>query len=159
MVADSLKLLPEKDGTSSTWSAAEWSRQRQGWIFVTSIPSTRKQLRPLISMWLDMLILRLMNEGKHSARPLWFVLDELASLHHLPQLHTAITENRHCGNLLVLGFQGRSQVEAIYGHVAEAMFSQPATKIFLRTSEPKAAQWISEFLGNVELERLRENPQ
>ena len=68
MVADSLKLLPEKDETSSTWSAAEWSRRRHGWIFVTSIPSTRKQLRPLISMWLDMLILRLMNEGKHIVR-------------------------------------------------------------------------------------------
>ena len=157
MVADSLKLLPEKDETSSSWSAAEWSRQRHGWIFVTSIPSTRKQLRPLISMWLDMLILRLMNEGKSSARPIWFVLDELASLHHLPQLHTAITENRHCGNPARLS--GTQPDRSHLRHVAEAMFSQPATKIFLRTSEPKAAQWISEFLGNVELERLRENPQ
>jgi hypothetical protein len=156
MVADSLKLLPDKSETSSIWSAAEWSRQRQGLIFITSIPSTREQLRPLISMWLDMLILRLMNEGRHSARPVWFVLDELSSLHHLPQLRTAVTENRHCGNPLVLGFQGRSQIEAIYGHVAEAMFSQPATKLFLRTSEPNAAQWISGFIGNVELERLRE---
>jgi len=156
LVADSLKLLPAKEETSSLWSAAEWARQRQGWIFITSLPSTRKQLRPLISMWLDMLILRLMNEGKHNTRPVWFVLDELASLHHLPQLHTAVTENRKCGNPLVLGFQGRSQIEAIYGHVAEAMFSQPATKIFLRTSEPNAAQWISGFIGNVELERLRE---
>lgn len=156
MVADSLRLLPAKQETCATWTAAEWSRQRRGWIFITSQPSTREQLRPLISMWLDMLILRLMNEGRDNARPVWFVLDELASLHHLPQLHTAITENRKCGNPLVLGFQGRSQIEAIYGHVAEAMFSQPATKIFLKTGEPNAAQWISGFIGNVELERLRE---
>lgn len=156
MVADSLKLLPTKADTTTTWTAAEWSQKRQGWIFITSLPAARKQLRPLISMWLDVLILRLMNEGRRGPSPTWFVLDELSSLHHLPQLHTAITENRKSGNPLVLSFQGRSQLEALYGHVAEAMFSQPATKIFLRTSEPNSAQWISNLIGNVELERVRE---
>lgn len=156
MVADSLKLLPTKADATTTWTAAEWSQKRQGWIFITSLPAARKQLRPLISMWLDVLILRLMNEGRRGPRPTWFVLDELSSLHHLPQLHTAITENRKSGNPLVLSFQGRSQLEALYGHVAEAMFSQPATKIFLRTSEPNSAQWISNLIGNVELERVRE---
>jgi hypothetical protein len=156
MVADSLKLLRRKHEVPSVWSAADWSLRRQGWIFLTSLPSSRQLLRPLISMWLDMLILRLMNEGSQASRPVWFVLDELASLHHLPQLHTAITENRKSGNPMVLGFQGRSQLEVLYGHLAEAIFSQPATKFFLRTSEPNAAQWISGFIGNVEIERLRE---
>jgi hypothetical protein len=84
-------------------------------------------------------------------------LDELSSLHKLPQLLTAITENRKAGNPVVLCFQGRSQLEAIYGHQAEAMLSQPATKIFLKTSEPRAAQWISDTIGEMEIERLRES--
>jgi hypothetical protein len=58
---------------------------------------------------------------------------------------------------VVLGFQGRSQLETRYGHDAEAMLSQPATKIFLGTSEPHAAKWISETIGEVEIERLRES--
>ena len=37
------------------------------------------------------------------------------------------------------------------------MLSQPATKIFLRTSEPHAAKWISETIGDVEIERMRES--
>ncbi len=37
------------------------------------------------------------------------------------------------------------------------MFSQPATKIFLRTSEPNAAKWISDAIGRIEIERLRES--
>jgi len=57
----------------------------------------------------------------------------------------------------VLGFQGRSQLEVRYGHEAESMLSQPATKIFLRTSEPRAAKWISDTIGEVEIERLRES--
>jgi hypothetical protein len=71
-------------------------------------------------------------------------------------LHTAITENRKSNNPVVLGFQGRSQLEARYGMDAEAMLSQPATKIFLRTSEPKSARWVSETIGEVEIERMRE---
>ena len=108
-------------------------------------------------MWLDILVLRLMNQGKPGACKVWFILDELATLHKLPQLKTAIRENRKSNNPLMLLFQGRSQIEGIYGRQAEAMFSQPAIKIFLGTSEPHASQWISDTIGCVEKERLRES--
>ena len=81
----------------------------------------------------------------------------LASLNKLPQLHTAVTENRKYGNPVVMGIQGRSQMEKRYGQDAEAMLSQPATKIFLKTSEPRAAKWISEAIGEIEVERLKES--
>jgi len=108
-------------------------------------------------VWLDLLILRTMEPCANPAKPVWFVLDELATLNKLPQLHTAVTENRKYGNPVVLGFQGRSQLEKRYGQDAEAMLSQPATKIFFKTSEPRAAKWISETLGEVEVERLKES--
>jgi type IV secretory pathway TraG/TraD family ATPase VirD4 len=130
---------------------------RSGWLFLTSTPETRPRLVPLTSLWLDTLVLRLMNQGQPGKRPVWFILDELATLQRLPQLHTAITENRKSNNPVVLGFQGRSQLETRYGHDAEAMLSQPATKIFLRTSEPRAASWIADIIGAVEIERLRES--
>jgi hypothetical protein len=57
---------------------------------------------------------------------------------------------------ILLGFQGRSQLESRYGLEAEVMLSQPATKIFLRTSEPRAAKWISDSIGEVTVERMRE---
>jgi hypothetical protein len=157
MVADSLKLLPREAETAHRWSAASWAQTRAGWLFLTSMPETRTRLIPLTSVWLDMLVLRLMSVGGTPGRPVWFVLDELATLQRLPQLHTAITENRKSNNPVVLGFQGRSQLETRYGHDAEAMLSQPATKIFLRTSEPRAAKWVSETIGEIEIERLRES--
>jgi hypothetical protein len=116
----------------------------------------RDALRPLISLWIDTLVLRLLNEPMPEQKPVWFVIDELASLQRLPQLHTAITENRKSQNPVILGFQGRSQMQARYGEDAEAMLSQPATKIFLRTTEPRAAKWVSEAIGEIEIERLRE---
>lgn len=156
MVADSFRLLPTEAEGSGVWTATEWAEKRQGWIFITSRPALREALRPLISLWLDILVLRLLTEPHPSQRPAWFVIDELASLQRLPQLHTAITENRKSNNPVILGFQGRSQLEARYGEDAEAMLSQPATKIFLKTSEPRAARWVSEAIGEIEIERLRE---
>jgi len=156
LIADSLRMLPKKDKTAHHWSATEWAETRKGWIFLTSKPSEREALRPLHSLWIDLLVLRLLNEPKESQHPVWFVLDELASLQRLPQLHTAITENRKSKNPLVLGFQGKAQLEFIYGHMAEVMLSQPATKIFLRITEPKSAEWVSNAIGKVEIERLRE---
>jgi hypothetical protein len=156
LIADSLRMLPKKESATHHWSATEWAETRKGWIFITSKPSEREALRPLHSLWIDLLVLRLLNEPKESQHPVWFVLDELASLQRLPQLHTAITENRKSKNPLVLGFQGKAQLEVIYGHMAEVMLSQPATKIFLKTTEPKAAEWVSNAIGKVEIERMRE---
>jgi hypothetical protein len=157
MVADSLKLLPRAADTTKRWSAAAWSNKRKGWLFLASTPATRERLVLLASLWLDTLVLRLMSYGQTGPHPVWFVLDELASLQRLPQLHTAVTENRKSNNPVVLGFQGRSQLETRYGHEAEAMLSQPATKIFLATSEPNAARWISDAIGEIETERLSES--
>ena len=147
MVADALQLLPAARATSQRWSATDWSTTRRGWLFFTSTPETRARLVPLTSLWLDTLVLRLMNQAQPTSRRTWFVIDELASLQRLPQLHTAMTEARKSNSPLVLGFQGRSQLAKRYGLDAEAMLSQPATKIFLRTSEPDAAKWISQTLG------------
>ena len=157
LVADSLRMLPSKaQAGNKTWSATEWSETRKGWIFITSSATEREALRPLHSLWIDLLVMRLLAAPNVEQTPVWFVLDELASLQRLPQLHTAITENRKSRNPLVLGFQGKAQLEVIYGHLAEVMLSQPATKIFLKTTEPKAAEWVSNAIGKIEIERMKE---
>jgi hypothetical protein len=157
MIADSLALLPERNEKRGWFETGKWGFDRTQWVFLTSKPSMRERILPLHSAWLDLLILRMMEPCANPTKPVWFVLDELASLNKLPQLHTAVTENRKYGNPVVLGFQGRSQLEKRYGQDAEAMLSQPATKIFFKTSEPRAAKWISETLGEVEVERLKES--
>ncbi len=158
MVADSLELLPEWGHTRPTFATAEWYTSRKRWVFLTSTPAYRAKILPLHSVWLDLFILRMMGYCEdHTAKPVWFVLDELASLNKLPQLHTAVTENRKYGNPVVVGFQGRSQLEKRYGQDAEAMLSQPATKLFFKTTEPRAAKWISDAIGEIEVERLKES--
>lgn len=153
MVGESFQLIPDRAETKSTWSAYDWAQHRKGWLFLTSTPQTLDRLRPLISLWFDLLLMRLLAGGS----PVWVILDELPTLNKLPKLPEALAVARKPNVRLVIGLQGRAQLEARYDKEAEAMLSQPATKAFLRTSEPRAAEWISKALGEIEFERLRES--
>jgi hypothetical protein len=155
-VSNAFGLLPPESSNGRRWTATEWAQERKGWLFLTSTPETRERLRPLLSLWLDFLVLRLTAQTGYEQRPAWVILDELASLDVLPTLPLALAESRKSNTRLVIGFQGRSQVEARYGQEAEAMLSQPRTRIFLRTGEPRAAEWVSKCIGEAETEHVRE---
>jgi type IV secretory pathway TraG/TraD family ATPase VirD4 len=158
LIADSLRLLKTKEqAKGKEWSATQWSEKREGWIFLPSTEEAMQEaLRPLHSLWIDLLILRLLSLPKPGQKRAWFVLDELATLQRLPQFHTALTKGRKSNNPIIFGYQGKAQLEVIYGHLAEVMLSMPSTKIVMKTSEPSAAKWASELIGEIEIERVRE---
>jgi hypothetical protein len=153
-----LRMMPGHPEGRRSWNVREWAKHRKGWIFITSTPDTIDALRPVQSLWLDMLILKLQYAEAGLGQPrVWMILDELASLNALPQLHSAMTKQRKSDNPIVLGFQGMSQLDAIYGKKAETILSQAYTNIVLRTREPRAAKHLSELIGKAQLERIRES--
>ena len=165
-VVNGLRLLPteneEPDATSPeappvsrrVWSALEWAKARTGWIFITNDTTHRLALQPLISAWLDNILLRLMATKPVGPCPqVWMVMDEVASLNRLPQLEVALAEIRKHKVCMVLGFQGIAQLQERYGNnPTNTILSQPATKVFLRTSENDGAKWISTYLGEQNIE-------
>jgi hypothetical protein len=156
-VAFALRQTPAKAQWRRNWSVRNWCDKREGWLFFTNTQDTRTALRPLQSLWIDMLVTRILSQGpRPDLKPAYLILDELPTLQMLPQLQSAVTESRKTGLSIVIGFQGRSQIKTLYGESAETIFSAPFTKILLRTSEPEAADWMSKMVGEVELERARE---
>lgn len=155
-----LRMMPThpEDGRR-TWTVRQWAKERKGWLFITSTADTIDALRPLQSLWLDMLILKLQStEARPGLARVWMVLDELASLNALPQLMSALTKQRKSNNPIVLGFQSMAQLAAAYGDKqSETILSQAFTNICLRTSEPRAAEHLSKLIGKAQLERIRES--
>lgn len=152
-----LRLLPHRHETATTWSAKAWAEDPRGWLFLTSSPETRKAQIPLMTLWLDLLILRLLTPRPNRPR-VWIVIDELASMNRIPKLATALTESRKANVSMVLGFQNRGQILEMYKRgIGAAMLSQPATKILLKTTEPDSAEWMSKLVGSVETERVSES--
>ena len=152
-----LRMMPSEPDGRRRFTIREWARKRRGWIFVTSTPDTFDAVRPLQGLWLDMLILKLQGQDADDhAQRCWLVLDEVQELQKLPQLPKALTKQRKSGNPIVIGFQGMAQIDASYGKQAETMLSQPFTNFILRTREPRAAEHLSNLIGKIQVERLRE---
>lgn len=151
MISDALRLLPANDGRT-TFSFTEWSKSGTSSLFLgTRGVGEREGLRPLLSAWLDTMFSRLMEHK--GGTPTWCFVDELPSLQKLPSLKTALHEGRKYNMRFVLGFQGRAQIEQLYGRDAETLMSAPSTRIFLRSNEYAAADWAAKNIGMPERER------
>ena len=85
--------------------------------------------------------------------PCWLIVDEVHSLHRLPALYEAETEGRKYGLKLVQGTQGKAQYEEYYQSLAKTMLAAPRLKLFYRCGEPESARWISDAIGEVEIEK------
>jgi type IV secretory pathway TraG/TraD family ATPase VirD4 len=157
LVAKTLQLCPTAAECHGRWAAADWAARGTGWVFITSTPVTRDALVPLQTLWLDSIILRLMERVGGPRTHL--MLDEVDTLRTLSQLRAGLTEGRKYNLALVLGFQSHAQIEARYGRNAETMLSQAAAQIFLRSSGRLGSEWASKTIGDVETERLQQSRQ
>lgn len=154
-LGETLRLLPERATCGREISLSEWARRRRGWIFITSTMDTREALRPLQAVFINVLMKRLMSVSPEwgQAHPCWVIVDEIHSLHRLPALYETETEGRKYGLKLIQGTQGKTQYEEYYDRLAKAMLAAPKLKIFFRCGEAESARWISDTIGEYEVEK------
>ncbi|STX55681.1 conjugative transfer protein TraD [Legionella beliardensis] len=132
--------------------------QQKGWLFISSNGETHKSLKPLISMWLAQASLALLSLAPDRSRRIWFICDELPSLHKLPLLGETIAEVRKFGGCFLLGMQSFSQLTKVYGQAgAKEIFDLLNTRFFFRSPSAEMARLVASELGEEEIEESREN--
>jgi len=152
-----LRLLPQRDECGSEIILSEWAQRRRGWIFITSRTDMRETLRPLQAAFINVLMKRLMSVSPEwgQRHPCWLIVDEVHSLHRLPALYETETEGRKYGLKLIQGTQGKTQYEEYYDRLSKAMLAAPKLKLFFRCGEAESARWISDTIGEYEVEKPR----
>jgi type IV conjugative transfer system coupling protein TraD len=129
-----------------------------GWLFLSSNAAQHVSLKPLLSMWFSIATITLLALPENRNRRLWFVCDELPSLHKLPQLSESIAEARKYGGCFVLGMQSYAQLEKVYGKSGgREIFDLMNTAFFFRSPSYDMAELVSRALGSQEIEDMREN--
>lgn len=154
----SLTGLAEKD--LSPFSIRDYilDEHRKGWLFISSNGESHKALKPLMSMWLAMASLTLLSLNPDRNRRIWFICDELPSLHKLPLLGETIAEVRKFGGCFLLGMQSFSQLTKVYGQPgAKEIFDLLNTRFFFRSPSADMARLVASELGEEEIEESREN--
>src|SRR5260370_8961645 len=89
----------------------------------------------------------------------WIVADGLAVLRRQAKLEDLVVRGRKRGLAVVLGFQAITQLRTIYGpNQTATMVASPATKLILRTGEPKTARWGTAQIADRQVPRAHLSP-
>jgi len=122
--------------------------KHNGWLWITSNARQHESLKPLISMWLAQAANCLLEMDENPNRRVWFIYDELYSLHKLPELPNVLAEGRKFGGCFLLGLQNKWQLDVTYGaDFGTAMMDLLNTRWFFRSPDEEVANYVMRQLG------------
>ena len=125
---------------------------KDAWFFLSTPPSQRELIMPLLAAITQLAVSNLMNIGINEKRRIFFITDELPALGRLPSLPILMTESRKYGACVLAGLQSYNQLLDNYGqHMGSTIFGQFATKFIFRCNEPNLAKLMSDMFGSIEI--------
>jgi type IV secretory pathway TraG/TraD family ATPase VirD4 len=108
-----LEYMSDVDGDFST---KKWLADgKPGLLYITSYEDIADTLRPIISLFLDLLIKRMLSMPDDLDRRIWFIFDEIGTLNMLPSVEMGIRRVRSKGGGFVIGTQDPFQIRRLYG--------------------------------------------
>lgn len=155
-----LEYMPDSKAmfTLKDWLVLARKNDKSRFLFLTTKPTTRSLLQPLISIVMDMAVNNLMDMGAASSERIWFIMDELAALKRLPILTQSLAELRKYGGCVLAATQTMSQLLKIYGmHDAHSIYSQFGTKFVFTNDDLTMNKMVSDIVGSHEFDVTQES--
>lgn len=156
--------LDERDESGkplrAKFSITKWVQddEKKGVLFLSSNAQQHASLRPLISTWLAIASNAILGMEENPDRRIWVIMDEMPSLHKLPELGSIIAEVRKFGGCFLIGIQSYAQLVKTYGkNAADEMFDLLNTRFYFRAPSYEMAKISSQDLGEQEVNVSREN--
>ncbi len=151
----------KEDTGENLFSIRHWISKEEAdndsWLFIASNAQKVEALKPLISVWLDVAAKSVLSLTPSLTRRLWFIMDELPSLHRLPSFMNTLSRGRKYGSCFVGVIQDIHQLRSIYGRdEAETLTALFNTNVCYRTKCPDSAIWMSKVMGGLEMMEKRE---
>ncbi|MFA0077363.1 type IV conjugative transfer system coupling protein TraD [Vibrio artabrorum] len=148
------------DALRKPFSITDWVQddKQKGMLFISSNAQQHTSLRPLISMWLAIASNAILGLEEDPDRRIWVIMDEMPSLHKLPELSGIISEVRKFGGCYLIGIQSYAQLLNTYGtNSANVIFDLLNSRFFFRSPSDQMAEVSSKDLGEQEVDVSKEN--
>ena len=127
------------------------------WLFIACTSDQWEALKPLMSGLITTAINSLLSTPPDPTNRLWFIIDELPSLHKQESFLKALAEIRKTGGCIAIGVQNIPQLQAQYGYAeTKSLTSLFNTKVIFRNGDPESAKHISQMLGEQEVKEVVE---
>lgn len=144
----------------SGFSIRDWlyDDTQKGFIFVTSYSDIKDTLRPILSLFIDLIARKLTSMPDDYYRRIFFLLDEFPSLQRMMSVVDLITMARSKGGSCYIGAQDFGQLDKLYTpNTRQTIMSGCGTHLYFNVSD-QAAKIVSENIGQTEyIEYLKSN--
>lgn len=146
----SFEYMSKADGT---FSITEWlSDSRPGTIFITNYADVKDTLKPILSLFVDLLGRKLLSMKDDHQRRVFFILDEFGTLQRLSSIKDLLTLSRSKGGAVFIGIQDKGQIDKIYSpEFSQSILNACGNSLIFRVSDPTTAKYLSDRIGRTEL--------
>jgi type IV conjugative transfer system coupling protein TraD len=143
--AKSFQYLKDLEGD---FSIQKWIKEPKGNIFIPNYANTKDTLKPILSLFVDLLGRQLLSLPDDINRRIFFFEDEFGSLQRMSTIINLLTLGRSKGASIWLGIQDVGQLEKIYGRESrQTIINACGTSVILRVSDPTTSKYLSDKIG------------
>lgn len=146
----SFEYMSKADGD---FSIMDWlNNDSKGAIFITNYADVKDTLRPILSLFIDLLGRKLLSMKDDYQRRVFFILDEFGTLQRLSTIKDLLTLSRSKGGAVCIGIQDKGQIDKIYSHeYSQSILNACSNSITFRVSDPITAKYLSDRIGKTEV--------
>ena len=136
------------------FSIKDWlESDKSGFIFVTNYADIKDTLRPILSLFVDLLARKLLSMKDDFNRRVFFFLDEFGTLQRLSSIINLLTLSRSKGGSVWIGIQDIGQIDKLYTKDHRiAITNSCGTYVMFSVSDPETARFLSDKIGDAEYE-------
>ncbi|NPV02171.1 MAG: type IV secretion system DNA-binding domain-containing protein [Brevinematales bacterium] len=144
------------DFSIADWVEKKGDEKGGGFIFVSSYASIRDTIKPVLSLFIDLLIKEILGRKDNLDRRIYMFLDEIGTLQFLPSIVEGLTQGRSKGLSLWPAIQDIGQLKQIYGdNLTQTIVNACGTRVIFSMADYETAENFSNQIGEAEyLEEL-----
>jgi len=146
--AKGLKYMADIDGT---FQIKDWLQNGKGMIYITNYSIIQEALRPILSLFVDLLGRQVLSLSESTERRIFFFLDEFGTLQRLPTIVKLLTMARSKGGCVFIGIQDYGQIDQTYSvNHRQSIINACGNKIMFNVDDPISARVSTDILSETE---------
>ena len=134
------------------FSIRHWlESDKQGFIFVTNYSDVKDTLKPVLSLFVDLMGRKLLSMPDNPDRRIFFMLDEFGTLQRLSTIVNLLTLSRSKGGSAWLGIQDIGQIDKIYTkELRQTIINACGSNLIYSVADPETSEFFSRKVGETE---------
>ena len=96
------------------FSVKDWLERGQGMIFITNYADVKDTLKPILSLFIDLMGRKLLSLPDSHDRRVFFLVDEFGTLQRLSTILDLLTLSRSKGGCVFIGIQDYGKIDKLY---------------------------------------------